>query len=376
MSLKKKILRISLFALWVCLCASVLVLLGAANNIKDHKTSKGIDIEILGARDIFFLDKTDILKIVAGEGRRNPAGSAVTSFDLRKLETVLEQNVWVKDAELYFDNNLVLHINIIEKEPVARIFNSNGYSFYVDSSGSKMPLNDKMNVKLPVFTGFPNESKLSKATDSILTRQIRKLSGYILGDKFWMAQIAQVDITPDKNFEMIPTVGNHIIQFGDGNNYENKFRRLFIFYKDVLGKVGLDKYSRVSVQYDRQVIGTKKGTVTKVDSVQALKNIQKMIEEARMISDDSVYVPAESKPMLAKDSIAPLIRVDSGNEIRRKTFKDNNKIIKSAPANYKPVVKDKEVMKSKSIKKESLEKTDDHQQPKAVMKKLVNDKLK
>lgn len=375
MSLKKKIIRISLFALWVCLCASVLVLLVAANDIKDHKSSRGIAIEILGAREIFFLNKTDILKIVTGERRPNPAFSAVTSFDLRKLETVLEKNVWVKDAELYFDNNLVLHINVMEKEPVARVFNSNGYSFYLDSSGSKMPLNDKMNVKLPVFTGFPSGSKLSKETDSMLTGQIKKLSGYIMDDKFWMAQIAQVDITPDKNFEMIPTVGNHLIQFGDGNNHENKFRRLFIFYKDVLGKVGLDTYSRISVQYNRQVIGTKKGTVTKIDSVQALKNIQKMIDEAKRISDDSVYVPAESitVPMPEKDSTVPIVRVDSGNEIRKKTMKDNNKIVKPAPANYKRVATERLVIKGKPIKKGSLEKTDDQQKPKAVMMKLAND---
>lgn len=374
MSLKKRIFRISLFALWVCVCASVLFLLMAANNIKDHKSCRGIDIEILGAQEIFFLDKADILKIVTGDGRPNPAGSAVTSFDLRKLETVLEKNVWVKDAELYFDNNLVLHINILEKEPVARVFNSNGYSFYVDSSGSKMPLNDKMNVKLPVFTGFPNGTKLSTVNDSILIGQIKKLSAYIVSDKFWMAQIAQLDITPGKNFEIIPTVGNHIIEFGDGNNYENKFNRLFGFYKEVLSKVGFDKYSRISVQYDRQVIGTKKGAISKIDSVQTLKNIQKMIEEAKKISDDSVYIPAETitMPLLHNDSLVPIIRLDSANEIREKPLKVNDKIVKPVTTVVKPVIKKKPVI-IKPVKKEPLERSNDQQKPKAVMKKLVND---
>jgi cell division protein FtsQ len=56
-----------------------------------------------------------------------------------------------------------------------------------------------------------------------------------------MAQISQIDITPSKEFEMIPTVGNHIIEFGDGTDYDAKFKKLFIFYKQVLAKTGMDK---------------------------------------------------------------------------------------------------------------------------------------
>jgi cell division protein FtsQ len=73
-----------------------------------------------------------------------------------------------------------------------------------------------------------------------------------------MAQISQIDITPVKEFEMIPTIGNHIIEFGDGSNYEAKFKRLFIFYKQVLAKTGMEKYERIKVQYNNEIIGVKK----------------------------------------------------------------------------------------------------------------------
>jgi cell division protein FtsQ len=73
-----------------------------------------------------------------------------------------------------------------------------------------------------------------------------------------MAQISQIDITPSKEFEMVPTVGNHLIEFGDGDDYEAKFKRLFVFYKQVLAKTGMEKYEIIKVQYDKQVIGVKK----------------------------------------------------------------------------------------------------------------------
>ncbi len=71
---------------------------------------------------------------------------------------------------------------------------------------------------------------------------------------------------------MIPLIGNQVIEFGDGNDYVEKFRRLFIFYKEVC-KTGFEKYSRIDVQYAGQVIGTRRGgPVSKNDSLQAMRN--------------------------------------------------------------------------------------------------------
>jgi cell division protein FtsQ len=81
---------------------------------------------------------------------------------------------------------------------------------------------------------------------------------YILSNPFWMAQVAQLDITPTREFEIVPTVGNHIVEFGHGEDYESKFARLFTFYRKVLAGSGMDKYARIKVQYDQQVIGVRK----------------------------------------------------------------------------------------------------------------------
>ncbi len=73
-----------------------------------------------------------------------------------------------------------------------------------------------------------------------------------------MAQAAQIAITHSREFEMIPTVGNHLVELGDASNLEEKFGRLMVFYKQVLSRAGMDKYERIKVQYDKQVVGVKK----------------------------------------------------------------------------------------------------------------------
>jgi cell division protein FtsQ len=140
---------------------------------------------------------------------------------------------------------------------VARLFTVTGNSFYIDSSGEKMPLSDKFTPRLPVFTGYPSDKDSLNGSDSTLVRDIIHISDYLAHDAFWMAQVAQVDILPDHTFEMIPVVGNHVIQFGNGTDYDKKFRRLLLFYQQVLSKTGMDVYRKLNVLYERQVIGVK-----------------------------------------------------------------------------------------------------------------------
>jgi cell division protein FtsQ len=104
-----------------------------------------------------------------------------------------------------------------------------------------------------------------------------------------MSQVAQVHITPERNFEISPVVGNHLVKLGDGKNMEKKFIRLMAFYRQVMAKTGFDAYSTVDVQYNGQVVATKKGKGNnKVDTVLLKKNIEKLVKEVQQMSSDTI----------------------------------------------------------------------------------------
>jgi cell division protein FtsQ len=77
-------------------------------------------------------------------------------------------------------------------------------------------------------------------------------------NSFWNAQIEQINVLKDNDIELIPRVGDHIIYLGKIDNFEEKLKRLMIFYKDGLNKIGWNKYKRINLEYDNQIICTNK----------------------------------------------------------------------------------------------------------------------
>jgi len=298
---RSTIKKVLFIAVWLCIGAGMLTLLLAAISKKNKGQCKDYTITLKGAQNNFFIDKKDVEQLLVKATKGNIKGEPIASFNLHELELMLEHNTWIEAAELYFDNRDVLHITVTEKEPVARIFTTAGNSFYIDSLGRKMPLSDKLTARVPVFTGYADRKKM-KAVDSALLHDIKVTANYIINNPFWMAQVAQVDITPDNNFEMIPLVGNHIVKLGNGEDIDKKFHRLMVFYKQVLSKTGFDKYKVIDVQYKGQVVVSKSALDRKVDAEQLKKNVEKLLrqsEEAEKETTSNV-MPAIIK--LEKDS--------------------------------------------------------------------------
>jgi cell division protein FtsQ len=363
MKWNKNIGRVLSLLFWLIVGSGIMVLLVAAVNIKNRKKVSGISIKITGVEKLYFLDKDDVKRIVCTGKFKEPKGMPVTEFDLQALEKKLEENVWVRDAELFFDNNMNLHVHVAEREPVARVFTITGGSFFIDSSAHRMPVSNKMNVRLPVFTSFPTDKKKLSRKDSLLMRHVRDIACFISKDEFFNAQIAQVDINGSGNFEMVPVIGNHIIEFGDGQHYEKKFARLSVFYQQVVPKVGFDRYSRISVQFDKQLVATRKGSLPKIDSLQAIKNIEKLIEESKNIVTDTIFTSVDKNltPLKKADSTLS-IKIDSNT--KRNDLEVNNKKIENLP----PDPTKKKVPSPDAVKKPAvpaIKNTD--KKPKAVM---------
>jgi len=329
---------------------------------------KDVRITIKGVGETFYIDKGDIVTILKNGSDKKLIGQPLNKMNLARMEKLLEGSSWVRDAEIYFDSHDVLHITAIEREPIARVFTTTGTSFYLDSAMKRMPLLQKMSVRVPVITNLP-WTKTMNGQDSALVKEARDLSMFVMNDPFWNAQVAQIDVVNGKAFEIIPTIGNHIIRIGNGENLKEKFDRLYLFYKKVLSKTGFDHYSVIDVQYAGQVIGTQRGTTSKVDSLQLLKNIKELMlqaqkaQEAQQPMDIDLVNQSLGQTNKSIDSGQAKLIVEKPILLKTSnTTKTTN--TKPGPTLKKTIAKQKTVIKKKEEKKKGTTK------PKAVMKKV------
>jgi len=245
---------------WIILGAGILTLIIAAMQTKSTKPCRNVIITIKGDKDEQFISKADVALLLDKKGLDQLRGRSIREFNLRAMEEKVENNPWVRNAELFFDNNRNLCVNVDVSEPVARVFTMKGTSFYIDSSLNRLPLSERLSPRLPVFTGFPSEKVPGKGKDSLLLVEMKTVAGFIKNDPLWMAQIEQIDIDGDRGFIMIPKVGDHQIIFGGGDQIEDRFRKLYTFYTRVLAKEGWNSYSTINLKFEGQIVAERRNT--------------------------------------------------------------------------------------------------------------------
>jgi cell division protein FtsQ len=66
--------------------------------------------------------------------------------------------------------------------------------------------------------------------------------------------VAQLDINSQGDIILYPQVTGQLVEFGTSENFEEKFRKLMVFYKEILPQKGWTRYERVNLKYEGQVI--------------------------------------------------------------------------------------------------------------------------
>ena len=265
--------------LWSIAGAALIVLFVVAWKAKEEKRCTSIQIELVGENTAaLFMDEKEILQIIHEQGVKE--GMPIGDVNLNTLEKYLQTIRWVKNVELFLDNTQSLQVRIEQRTPIARIFTASGNSFYIDKEGLQLPLKQLTVLRLPVFTNFPSDQEKLSKPDSLLLNDVLHFTQAVATDSFFMAQTAQVNIANNGDFELVPSVGDHLVLIGSVENIEDKLNRLYTFYKKVWVQSGLNAYQVIDCRFDNQIVALKKGMqpiqfsandLPTVDSVMAIE---------------------------------------------------------------------------------------------------------
>jgi len=268
MRLKKKIQRVLRFILWGALFTGAAVLLGFADYEQNGTICRSLHYTFdYGEADVLITeaDADSLILSVAGKIKGKP----LYQINTEKIERVLRMYPYVADVHVYGTLAGDIFVNIYQREPVIRIITESNKNYYIGSKGVLLPFHPDYPVRVVVASGaipdsiFVKPERRSKRppVDSIgsspLLSDLYKLALYIHRDPFLKAQVEQIYVNHQGDYELIPKLGNHLILLGNTEDLEDKFNRLMVFYKQGLNQIGWNKYNIINIKYKNQVVCSK-----------------------------------------------------------------------------------------------------------------------
>ena len=248
-----KILKISAIALLLSgLIAYVIFVMATMTKADPEERCQGIELVVNKNAKVNFIDAKEIENILKANNI-HPKGKRLKDVDTRKIESIIRKNDFVEDVECYKTVKGNLCIQIEQRSPVIYIMPEGKDGYYIDKKGKIIP-SSIFTSNMVVATGYIPQKYASN--------ELAAFGTFLLRDDFWNAQIEQIYVQKGKNnkptIEIIPRVGNHIVYLGTIDNFEKKLRRLKIFYEKAMGTVGWNKYDKINLEYNNQIICTKR----------------------------------------------------------------------------------------------------------------------
>lgn len=205
-----------------------------------------VEIQIDHNSDNRFVNNQLIEKIINGRDlqvQKTPLGN----LDVFKIENSLNKNPFVKSAQVYKEINGTLFIQIIQKKPIARI-NTGIEEYYLSDELTKIPLSNLYSAEVILVGGPVDKSDFEG---------LKRLVDTISADKLLKSHIIGIKKLDSNSFILLANEGDYTIEFGKLDEFDEKFKKLKLFYNQYLDKVGLDYYNKINLKFKNQIVATK-----------------------------------------------------------------------------------------------------------------------
>lgn len=223
----------------------VLFLAGFSHYKNSTRKIISTEINFNGDTNLFITSETvDSLLIQNSKPIKNQLKTAVNLFS---LENAINKHPMIEKADVSTSVDGILSVDILQKKPIARVLGQQ--AFYIDENAHKMPLSLNYSARVPTISGTIKKENY-KDIQYIVTK--------IQHDDFLSKQLVGIKKLENNNYQLLPRIGNHTIILGDTSRLHEKLINLKVFYKKALKDSIIHKYSKINLQYNHQVIATKK----------------------------------------------------------------------------------------------------------------------
>lgn len=190
---------------------------------------------------VYFVDEKNVREMVKKE---NPSGK-VGALNIPDLEKKISAIPAVDSANVYLNLNGHLNLNIVQRVPVFRLINGDK-DFYVDEKGNEFPVYRNYSHPCMLVTGKIKPEEY---------QELAKLVQFIDKDDFSKKYF--IGISKDHNgYNLLTSDGYYKVEIGDLDGIELKVQGFKTFVKKFLVFQDPQKYNKISVKYNNQIVTT------------------------------------------------------------------------------------------------------------------------
>lgn len=278
--MKQKLQRLIRPALMVLGAVAIVAALGFVEHSTDRTPVKELAVMVDAPEGVHFIDENAVREQVL-TSVDGVIGTAVGDVDVVTIEAQLRNIGCVAKANVYHTMDGVLHVVVKQREPIVRVINSDGSSFYIDREGWTMPMSANYTARVLVVTGQLFEPfaqqviDLRSASDSLrqATRsdEIYRLARTITADPLWNSLFDQAVVDANGEFELIPRIGGQRVKvgqvdprYGEGTRagsrmLDQRLAKLKTFYQQGIPQADWRRYSVIDTRFADQVVCTRRG---------------------------------------------------------------------------------------------------------------------
>lgn len=218
---------------------------------KDERC-KAVELIIKKEGQAQFVDEKDVEEMLKN-AHVYPKGVLMKDVNTKKIEETIRNNEFVKKVECYKSSNGKLCVKMEQRVPVIFVAPEGRDGYFVDAQGKMIP-SKNYPMNLVVASG--------NIDDKYACTSLAEVGQYLQTDAFWNNQIEQLYVQKNEKgehvVELIPRVGDHTVYLGTIDDFQKKLHKLKIFYEKAMSTVGWNKYASVNLEYDNQIICTKR----------------------------------------------------------------------------------------------------------------------
>ena len=250
------ILKLAKILTWLGIAAWFVVVMAFVSDESEEVVCNRIEVVLQDTLNNRFVTRSEVRSLLESPGMEI-RGYPLSQINSRKLEYLLEENPYVRNAEVSKAVSGKLEVKIEQRVPLVRILPDGSRGYYIDKDGEILPLSEHFTPLIMLATGkLPVSAKGDQYGQRL--SEIYQFCTYLSGHKFWKDQVVQIYVNSLGEYELIPRVGAHQILLGSMDQWEKKLRNLELLYEQGLSQYGWNTYQIINLKYTNQVICTKR----------------------------------------------------------------------------------------------------------------------